>query len=346
MNQSTLSILDYRQEYQLAFEQLNRQWIEKHFRLEAIDKFVLQEPEKAILWRGGAILIALQAGAVAGVVALKKSAPGILELTKMAVAEAYRGKGIGEKLCLAAIAKARALRASQIILYSHSSLKPAIRLYRRLGFQETALEPGVYERSDLKMALSLDGLRVLRATEHFAAAIASIGQTASKDAFGHLFQQPADLASYLERSFAVEKIAAGIQHPAQAFFVCLQGDQPVGFAQLAHRSLQQQLPSERLGELQKLYVLKSHQGTGAGPALLQAAIEEAKTQQPEFLWLDVLRQNDRARIFYERYGFVRQDQHTYVIGTQPFSFDLMVLALHAKTQVPTVSLTSQTYETP
>jgi ribosomal protein S18 acetylase RimI-like enzyme len=89
-----------------------------------------------------------------GVVALKRISETIFEFTKMAVDETFQGKGIGEKLAIAAIAKAREKNATKIILYSNTKLVAAINLYRRLGFVEVALD-GPYKRSDIKMELTL-----------------------------------------------------------------------------------------------------------------------------------------------------------------------------------------------
>ena len=53
-----------------------------------------------------------------------------------------------------AIEKAKQLGAHKIILYSNTVLKPAISLYRKLGFKEVTVD-AVYERSDIKMELIL-----------------------------------------------------------------------------------------------------------------------------------------------------------------------------------------------
>jgi ribosomal protein S18 acetylase RimI-like enzyme len=153
---SKITVVDYAPHFQQDFEKLNRAWIESNFRLEAIDKYVLTQPEEAIINRGGAILIALYGDLVAGVVALRRLEGGNFEFTKMAVDENFRRKGIGETLSLAAFKKARQSGAGKIILYSQSSMKPAISLYEKLGFKQVPLEPGTYERADVKMELDLD----------------------------------------------------------------------------------------------------------------------------------------------------------------------------------------------
>lgn len=150
-----IAIIDYRAEHQPYFEQFNRAWIERHFWLEDLDRYVLQHPEEAILAKGGCILMATYNGQVAGTVALKLNAEGVYEFTKMAVTESFRRKGIAEALSHAALDRARQLGARQVILYSQTALAPAIALYRKLGFAEVPLEPGVYARADIKMAYPL-----------------------------------------------------------------------------------------------------------------------------------------------------------------------------------------------
>jgi ribosomal protein S18 acetylase RimI-like enzyme len=39
----------------------------------------------------------------------------------------------------------------KLLLYSNRKLLPAIYLYMKYGFEEVALEAGVYERADIKM---------------------------------------------------------------------------------------------------------------------------------------------------------------------------------------------------
>ena len=146
-----IEIVEYKMEYQPDFERLNRYWIETFFWLEDIDIYVLQHPEEAILDKGGYIFMALCDGEVAGTVALKKVDNGIYEFTKMAVDPAFQRRGIAEKLSHFAIETAQHAGAGSIILYSQTGLGPAIALYKKLGFEEVPLEPGTYQRADIKM---------------------------------------------------------------------------------------------------------------------------------------------------------------------------------------------------
>lgn len=154
MTHSDVKIVSYKPEHQPAFESLNRAWIEKYFWIEPIDLEVLQHPDQKILEAGGEILLAVVENQAVGVVALKRVDKTIFEFTKMAVDERHQGRKIGEQLAVGAIAKARKKNATKIILYSNTKLVAAINLYRKLGFEEVALD-GPYKRSDIKMELIL-----------------------------------------------------------------------------------------------------------------------------------------------------------------------------------------------
>jgi Acetyltransferases len=153
---SAIKIVNYRPAYQPYFEAFNRAWIEKDFWLEELDKYVLTNPEEAIIKDGGAILMGLYNDEVAGTVALKKVSNECFELTKMAVSENFRRLGIAEALCHAAINKAGLLGAEKLILYSQTQLQPAILLYKKIGFVEVPLEPGTYQRANIKMEILLN----------------------------------------------------------------------------------------------------------------------------------------------------------------------------------------------
>lgn len=152
---SNLKIVEYESKYQPYFEKFNREWIEKYFWLEDVDRYVLTQPEEAILEKGGAILMALYEGIPAGTVALRKVNDETFEFTKMAVDETFRRKGIAEALSKAAFDKALTLGATKVILYSQTDLQPAILLYKKLGFREVPIEQGVYKRANIKMEIEL-----------------------------------------------------------------------------------------------------------------------------------------------------------------------------------------------
>lgn len=155
---SEVEIIEYQPIYQKAFYELNRKWIELYWELEPHDIEVLENPEKHILEKGGHIFVALYNGFPVGVCSLcpmPEESPYDFELAKLAVNNSIRRKGIGRRLCEAVIDKARDLGGKMLFLESNTRLKPAIALYRKLGFKELPEYHPAYARGDIQMELSL-----------------------------------------------------------------------------------------------------------------------------------------------------------------------------------------------
>lgn len=140
-----------------VFRDLNVAWVQRWFTMETADYEVLDYPQENIIDPGGAILMAKLNGEVVGTCALIKVNDRLFELSKMAVAEEARGSGIGWQLGKATLEKARDLGANEVKLYSNDILKPALRLYQKLGFQQVPLdaEAEKYQRSNVKMEMNL-----------------------------------------------------------------------------------------------------------------------------------------------------------------------------------------------
>jgi ribosomal protein S18 acetylase RimI-like enzyme len=159
-----ITIVDYRAEHQPYFEKFNRAWIEEHWELEPLDIAVLENPEKNILHGGGAILMALYNGEVAGTVGLRKLDGRTFEFTKMAVDVNFRRKGIAEKLSYASFEKAKELGADKVVLYSNTMNAAAIKLYEKLGFKHLPVENDVYKRANVKMEIDLSSIKTKHST--------------------------------------------------------------------------------------------------------------------------------------------------------------------------------------
>ena len=150
-------VVTWRPEYREAFERLNREWIEAHFVIEPGDEAVFRDPGAAIVSPGGQIFFVVENGSVHGTCALIPHAPGVLELAKMAVSAEARGRGYGDLLMRAAVGHARRTGARKVMLVSNTGLVPAIRLYRKFGFRDVPLDPGIeYARANIQMELDLE----------------------------------------------------------------------------------------------------------------------------------------------------------------------------------------------
>ncbi len=141
-----------------GFLRLNEAWIVKLFVLEEKDRAVLGDPAKYILGIGGEIIFATAAEELVGCCALIPVSPGEYEVAKMAVAEGYRGRGIGRSILLAVIAEGKRLGACRLYLETSSKLPAATHLYESVGFRHVPaerLQPSVYARADVFMEMVL-----------------------------------------------------------------------------------------------------------------------------------------------------------------------------------------------
>ncbi len=153
---SGIAIVPFRPEYAAEFRRLNLGWIEGLFKVEAPDRKVLDDPEAAIIARGGMIFFALDDEHVVGTVALIRARDGRCELAKMAVAASHRRLGIGALLGGACKAWAAGQGFRTVYLETNSRLANAIRLYERLGFRHAVdPHPSDYARADVYMELPI-----------------------------------------------------------------------------------------------------------------------------------------------------------------------------------------------
>lgn len=147
-----VEIVEYSESYGDAFERLNLEWLEKHFRVESVDRDTLARPRDTILAHGGAILYACVATEVVGTVALKAAGDGVFELTKMAVTENHQGFGIGRRLLCAAVDRFELIGGEKLYLESNSGLVAALALYESAGFEHVSPPAASeYERADVYM---------------------------------------------------------------------------------------------------------------------------------------------------------------------------------------------------
>lgn len=154
---STLTLHPWSPSRAQAFHDINAQWIEAMFALEATDRAVLKNPQELIIDKGGDILfVEAQGLGIVGACALMPAKhAGAYELTKMGVLESARGLKAGEFLLAAVLDRAREMGIEILFLLTNKKCEAAIHLYEKLGFVHDA---GImatygarYERCDVAM---------------------------------------------------------------------------------------------------------------------------------------------------------------------------------------------------
>lgn len=150
-----VQIIPFTPDLKEPIKTLNKEWLQKYFKVEEQDEMVLSNPQEEIIDKGGLIFYAKYNNEIIGTVSLLKINDNTFELSKMAVSDKAQGLGIGNKLLIHCLAVAEESNVKKLILYSNRKLLPAIHLYEKFGFAEVPLENVSYERADIKMEKSI-----------------------------------------------------------------------------------------------------------------------------------------------------------------------------------------------
>jgi ribosomal protein S18 acetylase RimI-like enzyme len=133
------------------------------------------------------------------------------------------------------------------------------------------------------------------------------------DAFQHV-NNPDDFEAYTATAFTYDKMLNEVSNPHSAFYFAVAGDEKVGYIKLNYSSAQTEFQDPEAVEVERIYVLASHQGKKIGNQLLAFAINKAIEDKLKYIWLGVWEHNSNAIRFYEREGFTAFSKHSFVLG--------------------------------
>lgn len=99
---------------------------------------------------------------------------------------------------------------------------------------------------------------------------------------------------------------SNLNDPGRKTLLCIEDDSFIGTSSFGKSRFEK---FSDWGEIISIYLLPDYFGKGYGKTLLQAAISELEKLGYKNIFLWVLRDNIRARCFYERFGFLRTDDY-------------------------------------
>jgi|SRR5579862_8488821 ribosomal protein S18 acetylase RimI-like enzyme len=158
-----------------------------------------------------------------------------------------------------------------------------------------------------------DTATIRRAGPGDADALAAIGQVTFTETFAHLYP-PEDLATFLAEAHSVERARADLANPAKAAWLVEAGGEVIGYALACPAKLPHQAVCEEDGELDRIYILKDHQGGGLGSRLLAETLAWLVRDGPRTLWIGVWSENFGAQGLYERHGFKLVGAYKFKVG--------------------------------
>ena len=151
--------------------------------------------------------------------------------------------------------------------------------------------------------------------------IRSVSERTWPSTYGHIISQE-QIDFMLDWMYSDASLEKQMNTGCEFYIASKQNDNgdldPVGFCSVS--------PEDGAHKLNKLYVLPVAQGTGAGKALLNKAIEVAKAAESSSLFLQVNKQNT-AYTFYLKKGFIKELEFKFDIGNGLYMDDY-VMRLH------------------
>ena len=143
--------------------------------------------------------------------------------------------------------------------------------------------------------------------------ILDIAPQAFMESYAH-HNSEENMRKYMSQSFNPEQIKSELTDSRNYFFVAHLHNALVGYTKLRTSEAPEQLALQNPIELERIYVLKKYHDQKLGAALMSHAIQFAKEQAHQVLWLGVWQGNHRAVQFYQRWGFETFGTHEFMLG--------------------------------
>jgi ribosomal protein S18 acetylase RimI-like enzyme len=164
------------------------------------------------------------------------------------------------------------------------------------------------------MTGSRTNIRFRDATSADAVQLASFAASTFNETFGHLYKEE-DLSSHLEEKCSVDSFATSFEH-GDNVILAYDGDELVGYCKIGDVGLPVAHPPTSSQEIHRIYVRRKYQGSGLGQELLKRALATKRLQDASLVYLGVWEENDRAKQFYYKNGFLPVGRYLYPVGQQ------------------------------
>lgn len=154
-----------------------------------------------------------------------------------------------------------------------------------------------------------------------------IGYKTFYAAFGPPVNTEENIQHYLQKKFTLHQINKELKNKNSQFFFAKLLGQIIGYIKLNVDNAQTEVVKGNGLEIERIYVVKEHQGKKIGQILFEKALDIANNKQVDFIWLGVWDQNPKAINFYKRNGFKIFDKHQFILGTEVQTDIMMKLEL-------------------
>ena len=136
-----------------------------------------------------------------------------------------------------------------------------------------------------------------------------------------------NIKTYLDSAFTTDKLMTELNNPFSTFYFAELENDIIGYLKLNFGNSQTELKDNNAVEIERIYVRKEFYGMKVGQVLYEKAIEIARLNNADYVWLGVWEENPRAISFYKKNGFVEFDKHIFNMGNEHQTDIMMKLQL-------------------
>ena len=151
------------------------------------------------------------------------------------------------------------------------------------------------------------------------ALLQQIGRTTFDDTFGNTCTKE-DMRGVLDLFFNSAQVALELQDESDNFFFFEQDGIAKGYLRInaKHACPLDSFQNRKSIELVRLYILKEFHGLGVANELMNFALDFARNNGFDLMYLSVWEYNFRARGFYEKHGFANTGiENDFPLGSTP-----------------------------
>ncbi|MFN4764177.1 GNAT family N-acetyltransferase [Gillisia sp. Q332] len=173
----------------------------------------------------------------------------------------------------------------------------------------------------------MESIKIKKATEQDIDRLQLIGKQTFAETFSSENSEE-NMREYLEKEFSIEKLKSELTDENSEFYFAKLDNETIGYLKINIGQSQTEIKGTNSLEIERIYVLREFYGKKVGQILYYKAIEIAKGNNVDYVWLGVWEQNLRAIRFYEKNGFVEFNKHVFVLGEDEQTDIMMKLKLN------------------
>jgi ribosomal protein S18 acetylase RimI-like enzyme len=127
---------------------------------------------------------------------------------------------------------------------------------------------------------------------------------------------PENMKAYLDSAFTSKQLEKELANSSSQFYFIWFDEEVAGYLKLNVNDAQSEKMGDEYLEIERIYIRNKFQRKGLGKYLIDKAIEIAKEQRKNNIWLGVWEKNENAISFYKNLGFAQTGAHSFYMGDE------------------------------